>query len=92
MPDKYQQHPVIHNNAPYHADSIDTIGARAAQLNAILIMITGEGFNNFQSYNSEIQENVLWACSDLASDIEWHCANPDQHQPEESKGVRPWQE
>ncbi|MFJ1253356.1 hypothetical protein [Cupriavidus sp. CuC1] len=45
------------------------IGKKAAQLHALLFLISGEGHDQFTRYSAEIQNNVLWLATDLASDL-----------------------
>lgn len=52
-----------------HEDPIDALARKSAQLFSMLITTYGEGFESFNSYNDEIKENYLWACSDLALEI-----------------------
>ncbi|MFM2059035.1 MAG: hypothetical protein RLY71_3420 [Pseudomonadota bacterium] len=65
--------------APAHVSGIcqacsneagDLLTARTAQLSALMHLLTGDGFENFQTYNNEIQHNVLWLVSDLAQQID----------------------
>lgn len=51
-------------------DAADELRNKATQLHAILSMIYGEGFNTFSVMSGEIQQNYLWACADLAKDVE----------------------
>ena len=56
-----------------HADATtsdvhDQLSARLSQLSAMLIMTTGPGFEAFDSWNDEIKENYLLACSMLAKE------------------------
>lgn len=53
----------------YKEDPIDTLTRRADQLSAMLIIITGAGFQNFETYNEQIKESYLWACSDHAAEL-----------------------
>jgi hypothetical protein len=54
----------------YKEAPIDTLTKKSAQLRAMLATTVGEGFESFNTYNVTIKENFLWACEDLASDIE----------------------
>ena len=53
----------------YKEDPIDQLTRLADQLSAMLIIITGTGFQTFNTYNDHIKENYLWACSDHASEL-----------------------
>lgn len=57
----------LHTNATTAAVH-DQLSARLSQLSAMLIMTTGQGFEAFDSWNDEIKENYLWACSMLAKE------------------------
>lgn len=43
---------------------------KMSQLRALTSLISGEGFENLQSYNDEIQNNVLWLVSSLAAEVQ----------------------
>lgn len=43
---------------------------KMTQLRSLATVISGEGFANLQSYNDEIQNNVLWLVADLAAEIQ----------------------
>jgi hypothetical protein len=45
------------------------LSARIAQLDAMLALTTGEGHKTFEGLNSELQNNYLWACSMMATEI-----------------------
>ncbi len=46
------------------------LGARLAQLAAMLTVINGEGQQTFASWSDEVQGNYIWACGSLASECE----------------------
>jgi hypothetical protein len=54
----------------YQEDPIDTLHLKSMQLFAMLKTVVGEGFQTFQLKSDTIQENYLWACSDLADEIQ----------------------
>jgi hypothetical protein len=54
----------------YIEDPIDSLTKKSAQLYAMLSTTYGAGFESFNSYNDTIKDNYLWACADLARDIE----------------------
>jgi hypothetical protein len=49
-------------------DIHDQLEARLSQLDAMLTMTTGAGFESFSNWSNEIKENYLWACSMLAAE------------------------
>lgn len=51
-------------------DAIDQLHRKSAQLSAMLTMIIGIGFDAFDANSEAIKQNYLWACSDLACDVE----------------------
>ena len=59
----YQLH-----NAATSADILDHLQARLCQLEALLITTCGNGHESFSSWNDEIQDNFLWACSMMAEE------------------------
>lgn len=48
----------------------DMLRRKASQLYSMLVTATGDGYPSFERYNDTIKENYLWACSDLARQIE----------------------
>ena len=78
------------SNHPINPSAIDTsqniISERAAQLNAILICISGGGFESFNGLNDVLKNNVLWGCQVLAADIQWHINHEDEHLQEAENG------
>ncbi|HBU30325.1 MAG: hypothetical protein A2X71_11000 [Thiobacillus sp. GWE1_62_9] len=50
------------------ADIHDQLGARIAQLHAMLCMVTGEGIESFSSWSTEVQGDYLWTCSMMAAE------------------------
>lgn len=44
-------------------DARDQLDARVAQVSAMLLTITGEGFNHFKNMDDTAQQNCLWACA-----------------------------
>lgn len=49
-------------------DQKDKISMNLAKMEALLIAITGEGFESFETMNRELQHNFLLTISDLVSD------------------------
>ena len=49
-------------------DNIDELSRKTGQLAALLYMAHGEGGDVFRRSSEMVQENFLWACSDIASD------------------------
>ncbi len=66
-------------STPLQMDSSAIIEARAAQLNGLLTLIAGAGYDAFDGYIDSIKAEILSACSDLADDLNWHVRNPDKH-------------
>ena len=68
-------------------DLIDALDAKLSQLSSMLVFTYGCGGSAFRSYTDEIQDNYMWACSNLADEcrelavaieaarplIEWKC-------------------
>lgn len=50
-----------------YMDEIDRLTTHTAQLSA---MLNGMGFDSFNSFNEEIKQNYLWACSNQATEID----------------------
>jgi hypothetical protein len=48
-------------------ENLDELSKKTAQLHALLHMTCGEGGEVFRRRSDEIQENYLWACSEIAS-------------------------
>lgn len=51
-------------------DPVDLLTKKSKQLHALLKTIIGEGFDSFDKWNEDIKHNFLWACAELATDIE----------------------
>lgn len=49
-------------------DIHDQLEARLSQLDAMLTMTRGSGFETFNNWSDPIKENYLWACSMLAAE------------------------
>lgn len=49
-------------------DQKDKISMNLAKMEALLVSITGEGFETFETMNRELQHNFLLTISDLASE------------------------
>ena len=47
----------------------DLIDSKTKQLDALAVSIVGDGFEVFNNSNDDIQHNLLWTISDMASDI-----------------------
>jgi hypothetical protein len=52
------------------AANVQQMEDKMSQLRALTSLISGEGFENLQSYNDEIQNNVLWLVSSLAAEVQ----------------------
>jgi hypothetical protein len=50
-------------------DAIDSITAKASQLRGLLVMMTGEGFEQFSGMTGDLQHNTLYLASELAGEI-----------------------
>ena len=50
-------------------DEIDNLTQHTSQLDAMLFMIHGEGFESFNNLNDDIKQNYLWACVGHAQKI-----------------------
>lgn len=49
-------------------DVQDQLSARLSQLQAMLTMTCGTGFETFNNWSDPIKDNYLWACSMLADE------------------------
>lgn len=49
---------------------IDDLTQNTAKLSAMLAMIYGGGYENFEEMNDTIKGNYLWACADLAREVD----------------------
>ena len=47
----------------------DELHAVASRLYALLCMTYGEGGEAFRMYSDEVQENYMWQCTEMASDL-----------------------
>jgi hypothetical protein len=54
---------------PFLLDAEDQIAMRAAQLSALLQIISGAGREHFNEMSGEIQGNALWLAASLAEEI-----------------------
>jgi hypothetical protein len=44
----------------------DQLNRLSAQLESLLVTMTGEGFQNFLEHSTEVQENMLWMAYGMA--------------------------
>lgn len=56
------------NKRAHSLDIADTLNAKLSQLTAMLAVTYGCGGPTFREFNDEIQDNYMWACSDLADE------------------------
>jgi hypothetical protein len=55
----------------YHDErTIDRLTRKSSQLTALITTTVGGGFEAFNLWNDTIKENFLWACADLAKEVE----------------------
>jgi len=54
---------------PGYSNKHDFATARAAQLDALLSTICGEGFESFDGLNRETKGNLIWLASELAKQV-----------------------
>ena len=55
----------------YHnEDTIDRLTRKTSQLHALITTTVGGGYESFNLWNDAIKENFLWACADLAKEVE----------------------
>jgi hypothetical protein len=52
----------------YKETSIDKLTAKTKQLSAMLVVTYGG--EDFATFSEEVRQNYMWACHDLAKDIE----------------------
>lgn len=50
--------------------ALDHARMRGGQLSSLLLLIGGEGLENFLSINAQAQENILWLARQLATETE----------------------
>jgi len=50
--------------------ALDHARMRGGQLSSLLLLIGGEGLENFLSINADAQENILWLARQLATETE----------------------
>jgi hypothetical protein len=48
---------------------VDECAVQAGKLNALTLMLTGDGFETFSSLNDDAQRNLLWLLDDLSSQV-----------------------
>lgn len=53
-----------------HSSVIDHLQSRAHQLTALLVSITGSGFESFDGLSDKMKHDYLWACEMMASEIQ----------------------
>lgn len=51
-------------------DIASELTKKTSQLNAMLNVIYGGGYEAFQECEDKIKDNYLWACADLANEID----------------------
>ncbi|QIM47935.1 hypothetical protein G9Q38_01445 [Pusillimonas sp. DMV24BSW_D] len=50
------------------SDDYDIAVAKLAQLDALLLSITADGFDSYEGLNRKLRHDVLWLASDLAGE------------------------
>lgn len=50
-------------------DQIDSLTNHTAQLEAMLCIIYGAGFDSFNNFNDDIKQNYLWVCAEHARQV-----------------------
>ncbi|HRI91467.1 MAG TPA: hypothetical protein PLS93_07435 [Accumulibacter sp.] len=55
-------------NGASAGDLSDHLDTRLAHLSALLCMTYGEGGEAFRNHNNQIQDEYMWACSQLADE------------------------
>lgn len=53
-----------------HVARLNFVSCKSSQLTALLAVISGGGFKNFQNLSDKIQDNLLWLASDLSFEID----------------------
>lgn len=54
-----------------HPDSVSSYASmRASQLSSLLILITGEGYENLMLHNEDIQQDILCLAASMAEEME----------------------
>lgn len=61
--------PIYQAKPDASTDSITNhLGAKLAQLSAMLHLVYGEGLERFNNMNDTIQDNYLWSCAMIADE------------------------
>jgi|TARA_R100001143_G_C3360567_1_gene135204 diadenosine tetraphosphate (Ap4A) HIT family hydrolase len=50
-------------------DNYDLLTAKASQLRALLILISGPGYENFTELSPEDQDRILWLATELSNEV-----------------------
>ena len=56
-------------NQSFRQTDIDALSQKTAQLDALLYMTYGEGGEVFRRSSDTVQDNYLWACAEIASEV-----------------------
>jgi hypothetical protein len=59
----------LHDDAT-EIDIYDQLTARLTQLNSMLSMVIGEGFDMFSNHSDQIQSDYLWTCAMLTRECQ----------------------
>jgi len=54
----------------YKEHPVDTLSRKSSQLAALLFAVYGGGFEAFDCLNETLKNNYLWACADLAGEVQ----------------------
>lgn len=60
------------------SDQFDNANTLAAKLHALLMMTYGEAGESFRSMNDKLQDDYLWACAGMATELQTAVAEIDQ--------------
>jgi len=55
-------------NDEHAGDAFDTLTAKLAQVQSMLMMTYGEASESFNSMNEQLRDNYLWACESMVRD------------------------
>ncbi len=59
----------VSSRKPNLLDACNEASILASKLNALLAMTYGEQGESFRNMNDAIQDEYMWACSDMATDL-----------------------
>jgi hypothetical protein len=61
--------PAYDDKTDTNLDRLDRVIRLSSQLDALLIRTTGAEGSSFRAWADDIQENYMWACADIATEL-----------------------